>query len=130
METAGSAARVLGACWIVYGILRLAGVLWLLAMAQTATLMFGMLLQRVADPFTLMTMFHIFYAAGIVWSGVTAALGIAAGVNLLSGRRNAMGLTLVAAVVSLPGIPLGLLLGVYTLVSLLPRRALTAPAAA
>jgi hypothetical protein len=50
--------RVLGVCWVVYGVLRLAMTLWLISFTTTATLMFGALLTRVPDPFTLMSAFH------------------------------------------------------------------------
>ena len=55
----------LGVLWIVYGVIRLTMAACLLIYASTATLMFGALLNRVADPFTLMGFFHFLYTAMI-----------------------------------------------------------------
>ncbi len=110
--------RVLGACWIVYGVLRLAMTLWLIAFTTTATLMFGALLTRVPDPFTLMSVFHFVYTGIILWSAACGVLGILAGVTLLAGQRSARILAIVAALISLPEMPFGIMLGVYTLVVL------------
>ena len=112
-------SKVLGACWIVYGVLRLAMTLWLIAFTTTATVMFGALLTRVPDPFSLMTVFHLVYLAIIIWSAACGVIGILAGVALLAGQRAARILAVVAALISLPELPFGVILGVYTLVVLL-----------
>jgi hypothetical protein len=111
--------RVLGICWIVYGILRLAMTLWLVSFTTTATLMFGALLTRVPDPFSLMTLFHFLYLGVTLWSGVCGILGILAGVTILAGQRSARTLAIVAALLSLSELPVGIALGVYTLIVLL-----------
>ena len=54
-----TSSRTLGICWIIYGIIRLAMALWLFVFNGTATVMFGALLSRVPDPFTMMSEFHI-----------------------------------------------------------------------
>jgi hypothetical protein len=112
----------LGVCWIIYGIIRLAAAVGMILYAGTATLMFGALLNRVADPFSLMDVFHILYIAAIVLGFICGILGLIAGFGLLSGARSARGLAITAGLLSLSGIPLGLMLGVYTLVVLVPRR--------
>ena len=38
--------RILGICWVLYGILRLVTAVWLALFSNTATLMFGALLGR------------------------------------------------------------------------------------
>jgi hypothetical protein len=116
---ASAQPRILGACWIAYGVLRLAVTLWLIAFTTTATLMFGALLTRVPDPFSLMAVFHLVYTGVIIWSAVCGVLGILAGVTLLAGQRAARLLAIVAALISLPEMPFGIMLGVYTLVVLL-----------
>jgi hypothetical protein len=85
--------------------------------------MFGTLLNRVPDPFTLMTDFHVLYAIMIALSAVCGILGIIAGLALLAGNRSARTLALIAGFLSLSNIPLGTTLGIYTLVVLLPMRA-------
>lgn len=110
----------LGIFWIVYGIARVLLAIWLLAFQPTATVMFGSLLSRVANPFTLMDTFHFFYAAIIVYSIVCAVLGVLAGLALMTGWSSARVLALWAAFLALPELPLGLMLGIYTVVTLLP----------
>jgi hypothetical protein len=111
---------------MIYGVLRVAMTVWLIGFHITATLMFGALLTRVPDPFSLMAVFHFVYAGIIIWSGVCAVLGILAGIALLAGQGAARILAIVAALVSLPEFPFGIMLGVYTLVVLL-NAAPTAP---
>jgi hypothetical protein len=117
---ASTQPRILGLCWIVYGVLRLAMTLWLLTLTTTATLMFGALLTRVPDPFSLMSLFHFFYLGVMIWSAVSGVIGILAGVTLLSGQRSARPLAIAAALLSLSELPFGIALGVYTLVVVVP----------
>ena len=113
----------LGILWTVYGVIRLILAACLMIYANTATLMFGALLNRVADPFTLMGVFQFLYAATIVLSVVCGLTAIFAGLALLGGRSVGRMLALFASVLSLCDIPLGITLGTYTLVELLPIQA-------
>jgi hypothetical protein len=115
-----SQLRVLGVFWIVYGILRLAMTVWLVSFTTTATLMFGALLTRVPDPYSLMSLFHFLYLGVIIWSGACGILGILAGATILAGQRSARPLAIVAALLSLSELPFGIALGVYTLILLVP----------
>jgi hypothetical protein len=117
---ASTQPRILGLCWIVYGVLRLAVTFWLLTFTTTATLMFGALLTRVPDPFSLMSLFHFLYLGVMIWSAVSGVIGILAGVTLLSGQRSARPLAIAAALLSLSELPFGIALGVYTLVVVPP----------
>ena len=117
---ASTQPRILGLCWIVYGVLRLAMTFWLLTFTTAATLMFGALLTRVPDPFSLMSLFHFLYLGVIIWSAVSGVVGILAGVTLLSGQRSARPLAIAAALLSLSELPFGIALGVYTLVVMVP----------
>ena len=94
----------------------------LLIYSGTATLMFGALLNRVPDPFTLMTAFHVIYTAMVLLSAVCGILGIIAGLALLAGRQSGRTPALIAGFLSLSNIPVGTTLGIYTLVALLPTR--------
>jgi hypothetical protein len=96
-------------CLVVYG--------------RTAALMFGALLNRVPDPFTLLGIFHFLYTVMIVLAVVCGILGLIAGLALLAGQRSGRTLALLAGFLSLSNIPLGTTLGIYTLVVLLPIRA-------
>ena len=112
--------RILGSFWVVYGIIRLIMVLCLLIYGGTATLMFGALLNRVPNPFALMDIFHFLYAAVIVLSAVSGLIGLVAGLAMIGGVRSGRNLALLAAILSVSDVPLGLTLGIYTLVELLP----------
>jgi hypothetical protein len=97
--------------------------LWLIVFSATATLMFGTLLNRVPDPYTLMSTFHFLYLVAVIWSVAGGTLGIIAGFALLSRKTFARGLAIIAAFLSLSEIPLGITLGAYTLIVLLPASA-------
>jgi hypothetical protein len=110
----------LGLCWILYGILRLAAGIWLILFTPTATVMFGALLNRVANPFPLLFAFHLFYTCAIILSAAAGVVGIIAGIMLASGNRSARPLAILAALLSVSNLPIGTTLGVYTLVVFLP----------
>jgi hypothetical protein len=116
--------RTLGGFWAVYGVMRLVMVLCLLIYGRTATLMFGALLNRVPDPFALMGVFHFLYTFMIALSAVCGLIGIIAGQALLGRQRSGRKLALIAAILSVSDIPLGTTLGIYTLIELLPIKAL------
>lgn len=120
--------RIMGICWLLYGVLRLAAAAFLAFFANTATLMFGALLNRVPDPFTMMSFFHFMYGLLIVFSVVCGIAGVLAGISLLSGTRSGPTVAIVAGFLSVSDIPLGTTLGIYTLVVLLAfgmRRAIS-----
>jgi hypothetical protein len=121
-QSASRHLRTLGICWIVYGVIRLIMAVCLFVYSGTATVMFGALLNRIPDPFTMMTDFHVIYTLVIALSAVCGILGIVAGLALLAGNRSGRMLALIAAFLSLSNIPLGTTLGIYTLVVLLPIR--------
>jgi hypothetical protein len=112
-------STTLGALWIFYGILRLIAVIILVLYTGTATVMFGALLTRVPDPYTLMTTFHVFYIAAIIVTALSGLFGLFAGLALLAGK-SARTLSLVAAFLSLSDLPFGTTLGIYTLIVFLP----------
>jgi len=112
--------RMLGTCWVIYGIIRIIAAVWLVSFSNTAMLMYGALLNRVPDPFTMMSFFHVFYTFLIALSVVCGALGVLAGLALLAGQRSGRTLALFAGFLSLSDIPLGLTLGIYSLMVLLP----------
>jgi hypothetical protein len=122
-----SRRRLLGCCWIVYGILRLVAGIWLVLFSPTSTVMFGALLNRVPNPFALMGDFHIIYAGLVVLSLFCGLFGILAGLALLANQRSARMLALLAAFLSVSEIPFGTTLGIYTLMLLLPIRAVSSP---
>jgi hypothetical protein len=115
--------RPLGACWIVYGVIRVCLGVALVVFMPTATVMFGALLSRVPNPYWLMDLFHFIYALAIVISIVCGLLGIAGGVASMGSGRAGRGMLIVASLLALSEIPVGIALGVYTLIVLLAGRA-------
>jgi hypothetical protein len=113
--------RILGIFWVFYGIARLVMALWLAVLTPTATVMFGALLTRVPNPFSLMTVFHFLYLGIILWSAACGVFGVLAGFALLVGRNFASRLAVIAAVLSLSELPLGTTLGIYTLIVFVPQ---------
>jgi len=114
--------RILGVCWLVYGIFRLITGICLFLSSGTATVMFGALLSRVPNPYTLMADFHIIYVGILFLTVLCALFGLFAGLALLTDQRPARMLALVAAFLSVSEIPFGTTLGIYTLIVLLPLR--------
>jgi hypothetical protein len=113
--------QVLGTCWVVYGVVRIIASIWLFFFSNVATVMFGALLGRVPDPFTMMALFHVIYGLVIILSLICGVLGILAGWSLLSGQTFGRTLAVVVGILSLSDIPLGLTLGIYDLIILLPK---------
>jgi len=114
--------RILGVCWLFYGIFRLITGICLFLFSGTATVMFGALLSRVPNPYTLMADFHIIYVGILFLTVLCALFGLFAGLALLTDQRPARMLALVAAFLSVSEIPFGTTLGIYTLIVLLPLR--------
>jgi hypothetical protein len=108
--------RTLPVLWVLYGFLRIAVAILLIVYSTTATLMFGALLTRVPDPYTLMSAFHFFYSCAIVLILLSGFFGFIAGLALLGGRSSARLLALIAAFLSVSDPPLGTPLGIYTLI--------------
>jgi hypothetical protein len=125
--TPGGNRQALAVCWIVYGIFRLIMGICLLVYSGTATVMFGALLGRVPDAFSLMADFHFIYAVIVMLSFLCALLGIVAGVALLANLGSARKLALAAAMFSVSEIPFGTTLGIFTLIALLRSGGSVAP---
>lgn len=108
----------LGALWFVYGILRIIMAVLLVIFSGTARLMAGAVLARVPHPLAWMSTFEAFYWIVVVWCIVCVILSFLAAGMLLVESKPAAKLATVAAFVSLPEIPFGLVLGTYTLLRL------------
>jgi hypothetical protein len=115
--------RNLGILWVLYGLLRLVEALGIFMWSTTLTLMWGALLSRVPNPFALMDYFHLFLGFAIVLGIVAGIVSIVAGLALMSGGESSRKLGLVAAFFGLINGPLGIALGAYTLVVLVPAGA-------
>jgi hypothetical protein len=110
----------LGILWVLYGVLRFVGALGVTLYSGTLTVMWGALLTRVPNPFTLMDLFHVFLIFVIILGTLAGVVSIIAGLTLMSGGQSARRLGLLAAFFGLTNGPLGIALGTYTLVVLVP----------
>lgn len=108
--------RTLGTLWIFYAIVHLVVAALFVLYSSTATVMFGALLTRVPDPYSLMTIFHILYICAIVIAVVGGVLGLLAGIGLVGGKSSVRGLALIASFFCLADLPVGTTLGIYTLI--------------
>jgi hypothetical protein len=113
--------KALGVLWLIYGCLRIVAVAVLLVYSGTLALMWGALLDRVPNPLAWMTAFHVALVIAVAWSIIAAFFSFVAGVAFMRGSAPARMDTLVAALLALPDLPLGIILGVYTIAALLPR---------
>lgn len=118
--TSGGRNGTLGILWALYGISRLVIALVLVFFSGTATLMFGALLSRVANPFALMADFHLVYVCIIIWNILSGIVGLVAAADLLAARRSARAIAILAAFIALPVPFFGIMLGIYTLLVLFP----------
>jgi len=112
--------RNLGILWVIYGLLRLVTALGTFMWSSTLALMWGALLSRVPNPFALMGYFQAFLVFAIILGIVAGIVSIIAGLALMSGGGSSRSLGLVAAFFGLINGPLGIALGAYTLVVLVP----------
>jgi hypothetical protein len=113
--------RSLGMLWFLYGVLRAASAAFLFVFSGTFTLMAGALLTRVPDALAWMSAFHFLFWLLIAWCIACAILSFFAGAALLSGGGSARRIAVLASFVCLPELPLGVILGVYTLLRFWPR---------
>jgi hypothetical protein len=121
MRTNNSRFGALGVWWMIYGVLCVAKVAWIVINEATLTLMWGALLNRVANPFFWMSMFHFAMLAVVIVVVVTALFSFLAAIALMQGGPSSRTLALVAGFLGLITGPLGIALGVYTLIVMLPQ---------
>jgi hypothetical protein len=114
-NNSGGAYRTLGVLWLFYGIFRIAGAAAVVIWSGTLTVMWGAIITRVPDPFTLMTMFHVFWVFFVILGVVAGIISLLAGAALLSRGESARTLALVASFFGLTNGPLGIALGAFTL---------------
>jgi hypothetical protein len=122
MQTTVNRSKTLGVLWILFGILCVLQAVWLALNEKVLRLMWGALLERVPDPYPWMGLFNLAILCGILLSVAAALFSILGAIALMQQRGAGQGWALVAAVFGLMCGPLGIALGVYTLVLLLPRQ--------
>jgi len=106
---------------VIYAVVSLAQAAWVFFNIPVLTVMWGAIITRVPNPFAWMDWFHVALVGVIVLGVITAIVSFLAGFSLM-GRATANGtLAVVASVLALLRGPLGIAIGVYTLVVVLRR---------
>jgi hypothetical protein len=123
MWTSGTRGRTLGILWAVYGVICFIEVAWIAINSGALTVMWGALLNRVPNPYSMMTLFHMALILGVALLVLAGVFSLMAAGALLTRSRSQRNTALVAGFLGLVTGPLGLVLGVYTIVVLLPRAA-------
>lgn len=108
----------LGALWMIYGVICLTEAAWIALNDAALTTMWGTVVSRVADPFAWMNAFR-FFLMGVIAIGIaTGFLSLLAAIALMRRRSSGRALALAASFFGILNGPLGIALGVYTLVLL------------
>lgn len=116
MQGNSSRQSTLGILWVIYGVICIVKAAWIVVYSGTLTLMWGALLNRVADPFFWMNMFHVWLIGAVIVLILTAIFSFLATISLMQSRGAARALTLVACILAIITGPLGIALGTYTMI--------------
>ncbi|MGC2333902.1 MAG: hypothetical protein WA581_20800 [Candidatus Acidiferrales bacterium] len=119
--TFDSGRKTLGVLWALYGVLCFLEIAWLVVQAGTLSVMWGVLLGRVPNPYAWMSLFHLALVVAVALLVLAGIFSLMAGSAQLTRSRSRRNMALAAGFFGLVTGPLGLVLGVYTLILLLPR---------
>jgi hypothetical protein len=111
--------KTLGVLWAIYGAICAIEVVLLAMYSEELSVMFGALLARVPNPNSWMGLFHFALVAAVAMLVLTTVFSFMAATALLSFSRGRYKAALVAGFFGLLTGPLGIALGVFTLVQLL-----------
>lgn len=126
MKSEAREFRNAGILWLSYGCLRVTETAFIVAFSGTLSLMWGALLARVPDPQPWMTVFNVGLFFATAWCVVSALFSFFTGISLLQKKTPSRADTMVPSLLALPDFPFGIILGVYTLIALMPRPAVVA----
>jgi hypothetical protein len=121
METNSSRHGVLGVLWLIYGVICLAQAAWIVVYTSTLTLMWGAIINRVADPFFWMDAFHVWLIGAVIVLVLAGIFAFIAGGALMQSREPSRAVTLAASILAILTGPLGIALGTYTMVATVRR---------
>jgi hypothetical protein len=108
----------LGALWTIYGVICLAEALWIALNDAALTTIWGTIVSRVANPFVWMSAFRFFLVGIVALAIIAGVLSLLAGFALMRRSSSSRTLALAASLFGILNGPLGIALGVYTLVLL------------
>jgi fucose permease len=106
---------------MVYGVICLAEAVWVGVNDGALTTMWGTVVSRVPNPFAWMSAFHLFLVGVVVLAVGAGILSLLAGMALMRRTASSRPLALAASFLGILNGPLGIALGVYTLVLLVSR---------
>jgi len=134
MQTDNARHGTLGALWAIYGLICIVKAAWIVVYWGTLTVMWGALLNRVANPLFWMNAFHTWLTGAVILLIVAALFCFGAAMVLLRRDRSSRVLPVVAGLLAIITGPLGVALGVFTLIIVLTQpssqtRSILAPAA-
>jgi hypothetical protein len=109
-------------------VLMIAAAAWIVVYNRTLTLMWGVIISRVADPFTWMSAFHLFLRTTVGMAMLSAMFSLLAAFALRRGAGSSRRLGLIAATFGMLGTPPGFALGVFTVAILFAMNAARAKA--
>jgi len=116
MRAADTNHRNLGILWIIYGVISLAQAAWVFFNMPALTVMWGAVITRVPNPFVWMDWFHIVIVGVIGLAVVSGIFSFLAGFSLLGASESSRWIVVAASILALLRGPLGIAIGVYTLV--------------
>lgn len=106
---------------MIYGVICLAEAVWIAMNDAALTTMWGTLVSRVGDPFAWMNSFRLLLVGVIALAVGAGFLALLAGMALMRRTSASRPLVMTASFLAILNGPLGIALGVYTLVLLVPR---------
>jgi hypothetical protein len=115
--------KTLGVLWAIDSVLCFLEVTWLVVRADTLSVMWGTVLSRVPNPYSWMSFFHLVLTIAVALLLLAGVFSLLAASALLTRTRSDRNTAMMAGFFGLVTGPLGLVLGVYTLILLLPRAA-------
>jgi hypothetical protein len=122
MAASESRYGIFGILWALYGVLLVAAAAFIIVYDGTLTLMWGAIINRVANPFAWMSFFHLFLVATVMMAVASAFFSFLAAISFMRGGAALRTWGLVAAAFGLLGPPVGVALGAFTVALLLPAR--------
>jgi uncharacterized membrane protein len=121
MRTVRTSYRTLGILWLVYAAICIFEAVWLVIERHVLRLMWGALINRVPDPFAWMGYYDMLLLAAVTLAIITAIFSFFGAFALMrpviSGRPFAQ----IASILAIIHGPLGVALGVYTLICIVPN---------
>jgi hypothetical protein len=121
MQTDNARHGTLGALWAIYGLICIVKAAWIVVYWGTLTVMWGALLNRVANPLFWMNAFHTWLFGAVILLILAALFCFGAAMALLRRDRSSRVLPVVAGLLAIITGPLGTALGVFTLIIVLTQ---------